>query len=116
MPRRTSANTPLRSANAIPGAAPTISSSRPAGSASSSSTPTRLQPASAIRLPTAAPGFGVLTISLSVSVVRIQLATRFDSAVANTGAPCFGSSSMPSDQYGVKPVSQVTAAGCTRLV
>ena len=34
-----------------------------------------------------APGFGVLTISLSVSVVRIQLATRFDSAVANTGAP-----------------------------
>ena len=86
------------SASSTPAAAPVISSKSPAGSASYSSTPTRLQPASAMRLPTMAPGFGVLTISLSVSVVRIQLATRFDNAVANTGAPSFGSSNMPSDQ------------------
>jgi hypothetical protein len=67
-------------------------------------------------LPTAAPGLGVLTISLSTSVVRIQLATRFDRAVANTGAPSRASISIPSDQYGVKPVSQVTALGRTLLV
>ena len=35
----------------------------------------------------ASPGFGVLTISLTGSVVLIHSDTRFDSAVANTGAP-----------------------------
>ena len=83
-----------------------MSSASPDGSVSYSSTPTRFTDASfASRSPISVPGFGVLTISLSGSVVLIHSDTRFDSAVANTGAPVFGTSIKASDQYGVKPVT-----------
>ena len=49
-------------------------------------------------------------------MVLIQSATRFDSAVASIGVPLAGTRSRLSIQYGVKPVSQHTAAGRTRLV
>ncbi len=83
-----------------------MSSASPDGSVSYSSTPTRFTESSfASRSPISAPGFGVLTISLSGSVVLIHSDTRFDSAVANTGAPVSATSIKASDQYGVKPVT-----------
>ncbi len=98
------------------GAAADSSSASPAGSASSSSTPARLTLAFASRSPISAPGFGVLVISLTGSVVRIHSETRFDSAVAKVGAPSWPTSSSASDQYGVKPVVQFTALGRVLLV
>ena len=83
-----------------------MSSASPDGSVSYSSTPTRFTAASfASRSPISAPGFGVLTISLSGSVVLIHSETRLHSAVANTGAPVLPISISASDQYGVKPVT-----------
>ena len=83
-----------------------MSSASPDGRVSYSSTPTLLTDASfASRSPISVPGFGVLTISLSGSVVLIHSDTRFDSAVANTGAPVLPTSIRASDQYGVKPVT-----------
>ena len=64
----------------------------------------------ASRSPISVPGFGVLTISLSGSVVLIHSDTRFDSAVANTGAPVVRHQQQASDQYGVKPVTQAHRA------
>ena len=78
----------MPSVHSTAGAAAAMSSASPAGSVSYSSTPTRFtEPSFASRSPISAPGFGVLTISLSGSVVLIHSDTRFDSAVANTGAP-----------------------------
>ena len=82
-----------------------MSSARPDGKVSYSSTPTFLTEACASRSPINAPGFGVLTISLSGSVVLIHSETRLLSAVANTGAPVLPTSISASDQYGVKPVT-----------
>ena len=76
-----------------------MSSASPEGSVSNSSTPTRFTDLSfASRSPISAPGFGVLTISLSGSVVLIHSDTRLVSAVANTGAPVLPISISASDQ------------------
>jgi hypothetical protein len=81
-----------------------------------SSTPTRFALSFASRSPISLPGCGVLTISLTGSVVLIHSETRLDNAVANTGAPDLLTRSKASDQYGVKPVSQATALGRVLLV
>ena len=65
---------------------------------SNSSTPTRFTLSSASLSPIGVPGFGVLTISLTGSTVLIHSDTRFDSAVANNGAPVLPTSSSASDQ------------------
>src|SRR5262249_53261299 len=115
--RRRPANNAVPSVHSTAGAAVARSSATPAGRVSYSRAPTRRISGSLFsRSPISEPGLGVLTISLMGSVVRIHSDTLFDSALAKAGAPVSPTSSSASDQYGVKPVSHVTALGRTLLV